>query len=89
MKTGPVLDYMHSFKSFEVTGVNQELLTLTHVMKGCTITKISSTSDPNIAKVQPSFLKQVLPRFRAILDLIKPITKFLASSLLFFFDYSH
>ena len=52
------VDYMHSFKSFEVTDVNQELLTLTHVMKGCTIMQISTTSDPNIAKVQPSFMKQ-------------------------------
>ena len=60
---------MRIFKLFKVTGVNQELLTLTHVMKGCTIMQISSISNPNIGKVKPSLLKQFLPRFRAILDL--------------------
>ena len=71
-----MLDYMPSFKSFEVIGVNQELSMLTRVMKGCTI---SSSSDTNIAEVQPSFLKQFLPWFRVILHLIKSIIKFLAS----------
>ena len=73
-----MLVYMHSFKTFEVTAVNQEFLTLTHGMKGCTIMQISSTSDPNIAKVQPSFL--------LFIDLIKSIIKFLAYVI--FFDYS-
>ena len=70
---------MRSFKLFGVTGVNQELSMLTPVMKDCAIMQISSFSNTNIAKVQPSFLKQFLPRFRAILDLIKSIIKFLAS----------
>ena len=70
---------MRSFKSFGVTGVNQELSMLTTVVKDCTIMQISSFSNTNIAKVQPSFLKQFLPRFRGILDLIKSIIKFLAS----------
>ena len=74
-----MLDYVRSFKSFGVTDVNQELLMLTPVVEDCTIMQISSFSNTNIAKVQPSFLKQFLPRFRAILDLIKSIIKFLAS----------
>ena len=78
-----MLDYMLSFKSFGVTGVNQELSMLTCVMKDGTIMQISSFSDTNIAKVQPSFLKQFLPRFRAILDLPKSIKKFLASGSFF------
>ena len=81
-----MLDYVHSFKSFGGTGVNQELSMLTSVMKDCTVMQISSFSDTNIAKVQPSFLKQFLPRLRAILDLIKSIIKLLAS--VNFFDYS-
>ena len=52
---------------------------LTHVMKDYAIMQISSTSDPNIAKVQPSLKKQFLPRFRATLGLVKSIIKFLAS----------
>ena len=70
---------MRSFKSFGVTDVNQELSMLTPVVKDCIIMQISSFSNTNIAKVQPYFLKQFLPRFRAILDLIKSIIKFLAS----------
>ena len=78
-----MLDYVHSFKSFGVTGVNQELSMLPCVMKDCTIMQISAFSDTNIAKVQPFFFKQFLPRFRAILDLIKSIIKFLASVIFF------
>ena len=74
-----MLDYVRSFKSFGVTGVNQELSMLTSVMKDCTVMQISSFSDTNIAKVQPSFLKQFLPPLRAILNLIKSIIKLLAS----------
>ena len=71
-----MLDYMPSFKSFEVIGVNQELSMLTYVMKGCTIMQISSSSDTNIAKVQLSVLKQFLPWFRVILHPIKSIINF-------------
>ena len=74
---------MRSFKTFGATGVNQELSMLIPVMKDCTIMQISSFSDINIAKVQPSFLKQFLTRFRAILDLTKSIIKFLASGIFF------
>ena len=77
---------MPSFKSSEVTGVSQELSMLTHIIKGCKIMQISLFSDTNIAKLQPSVLKQFLPRFRAILVLIKSIIKFLASVI--FCDYS-
>ena len=66
-----------SFKSFGMTGINQELSMLTHIMKDCVIMQINTTSDLNIAKVQPSFLKQFLPRFRTILDVIKSRIKFL------------
>ena len=83
MKTRPVLDYVRSFKSFGVAGVNQELSKLTCVIKDCTIMQISAFSNTNTAKVQPSFLKQFLPRFRVILDLIKSIIKFLASVIFF------
>ena len=72
------MSVLGSFKLFGVTGVNQELSMLTPVMKDCTIMQISSFSNTNIAKVQPSFMKQFLLRFRAILDLIKSIIKFLA-----------
>ena len=50
-----MLVYMPSFKSFEVTGVNQELSMLTHVMKNCAIMQTSSTSDPNTAKAGATF----------------------------------
>ena len=63
-----------------MTGANQELSIPTHVTQDLAMRQNISTSDLNIAKVQHSFLKQFLPQFRAVLDLIKSRIKFLASA---------
>jgi len=62
-----------------VTGANQELSMPTHVTKDLAMRQNTSTSDLNIAKVQPSFSKRLLPQFRTVLDRIKWQIKFLAS----------
>jgi len=54
-----------------MTGANQGLSIPTHVTQDLAMRQNISTSDLNIAKVQLSFLKQFLPQFRAVLDLIK------------------
>jgi len=57
-----VLAYVHSFKWFGVTGANQELSMPTHVTKNLAMRQNTSTSELNIAKVQPYFPKQFLPQ---------------------------
>ena len=48
-KIGPILVYTRSFKSFALTGANQELSFPTHVTQHLAVRKISSDSDSNIA----------------------------------------
>ena len=49
MKIGPILVYNRNFKSFELTGANQELSFPNHVTQHLAMSQISSDSDSNIA----------------------------------------
>ena len=62
-----------------MTGANQELSLPTHVTQDLAMRQVSSNSDSNIAEVQLSFSEIILPRFRAVLGLMKSRIKFLAS----------
>ena len=66
-KTGPLVAYHSSFKSYRLTGANQELPTTTHVTKDLAVMKFRSSfkilKDPNTVKVQPSFGKPIIQSY--------------------------
>ena len=51
IKIGPILVYTRSFKSFELTGANQESSFPTHVTQHLAMRQISSNSDSNVINV--------------------------------------
>jgi len=62
-----------------VTGANQGLSFPTHVTQHLAIMQISTNSDSNIAQIQLSKSKLILPQFRVTLGLIKSRLQLLAS----------